>query len=82
MIITRVYSANGGLLREYPDAFALGEAGVSMFIWDVALASDKQKKDEKGYPIDKKDKRVNKGNWIACINGPAIVIEEHQDEGR
>jgi hypothetical protein len=80
MIITRVYSSSGDLLREYPDAFALGDAGKSMYIWDVALATDQQKKDEKGDPIDEKDKRVNKGNWIACINGPAIIIEEHQDE--
>jgi len=80
MIITRVYTPSGDLIREYPDAYALGEAGKSMYIWDVSLASDKQKKDEMGFPIDERDKRINSGNWIACINGPAIIIEEHQDE--
>jgi hypothetical protein len=82
MIITRVYGSDGTtLMREYPDAFAQGAPGKCMYIWDVALANDKQKKDKDGWSINERDKGVNIGNWIACITGPAIIIEEHQDEG-
>jgi hypothetical protein len=79
LIITKVYGPDGNLLRIYPNAFAEVRER-STFIWATALAVDMQKKDTDGYLIDTRNKNINTGNWLACISGPAVIIEERLDE--
>lgn len=81
MIVTKVYTQHGDLLREYPDAYSLGSDGC-YHVWDTDLADDLCEKDQHGNRLVKRDKNINTGNWIACITGPAIIIEEHQDADR
>ena len=83
MIITRVLTADGKLLREYPDCYA-STGGNCTHIWATSLANDRRPRTEDGDYVggNPRSEDVNNGNWTACICGPAIIIEEHQDDSR